>query len=166
MKIGIVSDSHGRSAVLRRALQTLVDHGAELLVHCGDVGNPDCLAALAEWNLPAYAVAGNTDSHLDVLMDEARMLGVEFAPELLNVPLGDGSALAVMHGNHAGLMMQCCACGHYRYVCHGHTHRTRDEYVGATHVINPGALYNTNCPTVALLDTASDEVIHFAIPLE
>ena len=48
MKIGIVSDSHGKTSRLRNALQLLADAGAELIVHCGDICSTDCLKLLGK----------------------------------------------------------------------------------------------------------------------
>ena len=54
--IGVISDTHG---LLRpeavRALQ-----GVDLIIHAGDLGNPEVLAAL-EGIAPVYAVRGNID---------------------------------------------------------------------------------------------------------
>ena len=42
------------------------------------------------------------------------------------------------------------------YLLHGHTHETRDERVGRTRVVNPGALSRAARYTCALLDPRSD----------
>jgi predicted phosphodiesterase len=44
----------------------------------------------------------------------------------------------------------------FDYLLHGHSHLTRDERVGRTRIINPGALHRAREKTVALLDTATD----------
>ena len=49
------------------------------------------------------------------------------------------------------------------YLCHGHTHATRDERLGPTRVINPGALFRARRHTVAVLDLARDEVSFLAV---
>lgn len=54
--LGIVSDTHG--LVRREALAAL--RGVELIVHAGDVGDADVLAAL-ETVAPVLAVRGNND---------------------------------------------------------------------------------------------------------
>ena len=56
MLIGVISDTHG---LLRpEALAAL--QGAEHIIHAGDIGAPDVLAALAEI-APVTAVRGNND---------------------------------------------------------------------------------------------------------
>ncbi len=58
MKILIVSDTHGRDAVLKSVLEAVKP--IDMLVHCGDVeGSEDYIRALAE--CPVHMVAGNND---------------------------------------------------------------------------------------------------------
>lgn len=164
MKIGIVSDSHGKVDRLRRALEELARREAERIVHCGDIGSAGCLDVLAGCGVESYAVAGNLDRAPDDLAERARRLGVHFSTDTILVPLGGGDYLAATHGNNAAALTQLITSGRYRYVCHGHTHRQRDERLGEVHVINPGALYHTPCPTVALLETASGAVEFIRVP--
>ena len=54
--IGVISDTHG---LLRpQALSAL--RGSDLIIHAGDIGNPQILEALARI-APVFAVRGNTD---------------------------------------------------------------------------------------------------------
>jgi hypothetical protein len=50
------------------------------------------------------------------------------------------------------------------YLCHGHTHVVRDERIGQTRVINPGALFRAARYTVALLDMAADRLEIVQVP--
>jgi len=163
MVIGIVSDTHGKAGRLRQALAVLVERGARAIVHCGDIGSTECLTALAEAGLPAYAVVGNMDRHLDRLAAEARRTGVVLSFDTILLPLSDGTYLAATHGQDAAALAQLIGAGRFRYVCHGHTHRVRDERVGACRVINPGALHFARPMTVAVLDTDADTVEHVEI---
>ena len=49
------------------------------------------------------------------------------------------------------------------YLCHGHTHKTRDVRVDATRVINPGALCHASQCTVAVLDTDTDGLTFYPV---
>jgi predicted phosphodiesterase len=53
--------------------------------------------------------------------------------------------------------------GQFPYVCHGHTHKVRDERIGEVHVINPGALRRARRHTVAILDTDGDTLEHVVV---
>ena len=163
MKIGIVSDSHGKADRLGRAVETLIARGAEAVVHCGDIGGEECIDVLGGAGVAAYAVAGNMDRRLDALAARARQTGVHFSLDTVLVDLGDGSHLAATHGNDAAALRQLLADGRLRYLCHGHTHTPRDERSGSVRVINPGALYHARPLTVALLDTDTDTLEHIEL---
>ena len=59
MRIGILSDSHGRADNTALAVKSLRDRGAELLLHLGDLGSRDVIDELAGG--PARIVFGNCD---------------------------------------------------------------------------------------------------------
>ena len=168
MKIGIVSDSHGKSKRLARGIDVLTDASAEVIVHCGDIENIDGIKLLGTSGLPSYLAAGNMDvSRFGRLQTEAESCGVIFAADFVAVPLDDGDGdkykkyLAATHGKDEQLLDELVLGGQYRYVCHGHTHRMSDERAGSTRVLNPGALYNPRGgggQTVMLLDTETDTV--------
>ena len=163
MIVGIVSDSHGKAKRLRSALATLIEHGAEAVVHCGDVGSADCIAVLGEADLPVYVVAGNMDRRPDKLAAEAGRTGVHFEADVVFVPLSDARHLAATHGNDPAVLARLIDEDGVCYVCHGHTHRRRDDRIGDTRVINPGALRHANPSSVALLDTDTDTLEYFEL---
>ena len=164
MKIGIVSDSHGRTSRLRAAMAIFASHGVEAIVHCGDVGNPACIEQLAAAEADAYVVAGNMDRRVEDLAALAESLGVRFAWEVIEVPLGDGRCLVATHGHDVRVLGELVMDQQFPYVCHGHTHRRRDERHGKVRVINPGALHAAAVPSVAVLDTDTDTLEHIIVP--
>jgi len=172
MKIGIVSDTHGRADRLRAALSILADRGVQAVVHCGDVGSRECLEALAELGVKAYAVGGNMDLEDpgdpgSGLPQPTEVAGVTFAWESLAFPVAPGVCVAVAHGHDPFAFAELVNEPTNKFILHGHTHCQRDERVerdgplGPVHIINPGALCkprNPNRPTAALLDTETDTV--------
>lgn len=167
MRIGIVSDTHGKSKRLSRALELLSANDAEAVVHCGDILSTGDVTRLGGFAGPAYLVAGNMDRHaVGSLAVAAEKAGVHFTPDFLTVPLEDGQHLAATHGHHEELLEELLRGGQYPYVCHGHTHHRRNERYGPTRVINPGALYHTRDregKSVCLLDTLADTVEFLAV---
>lgn len=159
-RIGLLSDSHGRAATTRHAVQTLLDQGADVLLHLGDVGTVEVIDALAAHapgqgrQIEAHVVFGNTDWDAAALGDYARDLGIAVDHPLGRLALR-GGALVFCHGHVAADMQRALAEG-ARYLCHGHTHRALDQRAGPTRVINPGALFRASEYTVALLDTEED----------
>jgi len=164
MKIGIVSDSHGRSARLASALKALIAGGAETIVHCGDVGSVECVELLGSTGAAAYMIPGNMDRHPERLEEAARRCGVNFAWEVITVPIGENKYLAAAHGHDGGVLDKLIAAGQFPYVCHGHTHSRRDTRIGDVRVINPGALHNARRYTAALLDTDAATLEYIEIP--
>src|SRR5438128_1878484 len=59
MRLGILSDTHGKLDATIAAVRTLRDAGAEFYIHCGDVGGEAILDQLA--GLPSAFVFGNND---------------------------------------------------------------------------------------------------------
>jgi len=167
MKIGVLSDTHGMAGRLGVALEMLVKRGAQVLVHCGDIMTVESVALLGAAGVPAYLVAGNMDRRTEPLARAAARRCVTFCPKVVEVPLGDGRVLAVVHGHDPALLEELIEEGRFAYVCHGHTHRTRDERVGRVRVINPGAIHNCRQPrhpTIAFLDTDAETVQFIEVP--
>lgn len=161
MKIGIVSDSHGKTKRLAAALELLAQRGVEAIVHCGDVSGAAAVELLALADAEAYVVAGNMDRHIERLAETAEKCGVHFAWETIEVPLPDGRHLIATHGNDPLVLGALIVGQQFPYVCHGHTHRRRDERIGQVRVINPGALHHPRGhqgPAVAILDTEMDDL--------
>jgi len=167
MKIGVVSDTHGRAGRLAAAIEVFAVRGAQAVVHCGDIGSTECVELLGASGMSAYAVAGNMDRHADRLAETAERAGVHFATEIVEVPLEDGQHLVAMHGHDEAVLSEMILGGQFPYVCHGHTHRARDERIGAARVVNPGALAHPRDPrhpTAAVLDTRAGTVEFVTIP--
>ncbi|BAM03277.1 metallophosphoesterase family protein [Phycisphaera mikurensis] len=159
---GLLSDSHGRATTTERAVQVLVDAGADTLLHLGDVGTVEVIDALvAEGEdgeeLPAHVVFGNTDWDEGALARYAEDLGVVVDHPEGVIQLPGGGELRFQHG-HEAPRMGAAMGGGARYLCHGHSHAQRDERVGSTRVVNPGALFRASVYSVAVLDTDADTV--------
>ncbi|MFW6061137.1 MAG: metallophosphoesterase family protein [Phycisphaeraceae bacterium] len=167
-RIGLLSDSHGRARPTRRAVELLLSHGAEVLLHLGDVGSTGVIDALAVTDpasgtqIEAHLVFGNTDWDTAALARYARDLDVAVDHPAGRLALPEG-ALVFCHGHEREPMQQAIR-DHARYLCHGHTHQASDTRDGATRIINPGALHRARQYTVALLDTESDALAFYPVP--
>ena len=160
MKIGILSDTHGRREIAIRAANLLREHGAAYLFHCGDVCGPEVLDALAGG--PAAFVFGNNDFDYEDLKRYATEIQILCLGPFGMVTLA-GKRIAVTHGDDPALLERLKhAEPPFDYLLTGHTHRSHDRRVGqgepATRWINPGALYRAVHKSVALLDLESDSL--------
>lgn len=154
MKLGILSDSHGRVALVRRALLTLEGAGAEAFVHCGDVGGLDALDELA--GRRCWFVWGNTDDPRPSWRAHVEALGLTWPEEPVEITIHH-KRIGVYHGHERGFHEALRDC-RYDYLLHGHTHQYDDYREGRMRVINPGALHRASVRTVALLDVAADDL--------
>lgn len=117
----MISDTHG----LLRPEAVAALHGVERIVHAGDIGSPDVLAAL-ERIAPVAAVRGNND----------RERWAATIPETEVVEVG-GVSLYVLHDLHE-LGLDPRAAG-FAAVIAGHSHQPRlDERDGVLY-LNPGS---------------------------
>lgn len=160
MLIGVLSDSHGRAAVTGRAVSLLRHHGAELIIHLGDLETESVIDELAGHD--ARIVLGNCDWDPDELASYAGFLGIQVDRLAGRVEV-DGRVIAYTHGDRDQLMRAAIDEG-ADYLLHGHTHSIRDERIGRTRVINPGALFRAARYTAALLEPSTDELTLVEVP--
>jgi len=119
--VGVISDTHG---LLRpQALEALA--GAQLVIHAGDIGNPDILPSLAGL-APVEAVRGNVDTD-----DWARAI-----PETTVVEV-QGRSLYVLH-DLKQLDLDARTAG-FAAVISGHSHVAANEMRNGVLYFNPGS---------------------------
>ena len=159
MRLGILSDTHDHRPSMQYAIQALQQRGAGFIIHCGDICSPDLLDCLT--GQPAGFVWGNSDPDHPSLHQRAKALGIHCFGDFEEID-ALGQKLAVIHGDDKGRMQTILNEQRYDYLLCGHTHVWRDERVGRTRIINPGALKNTkgnaNELTCALLDLRNGQL--------
>jgi uncharacterized protein len=138
MKIGILSDTHNNLDNLRRALVLFEGEGISTLIHCGDFTGVEVARAMQGFRV--IAVYGNGD----VASGEIRQALLDQNPDsyagiLYHGEIG-GARIAVTHGHMPALLEELIRSQKYEYVFRGHSHQHKEELVGNTRVINPGAL--------------------------
>ena len=120
-RIGLIADTHG---LLRpEALTALAD--SDLLIHAGDIGKPEVVAALKKI-APLVAIKGNNDTD-----SWARRL-----PETKKITLG-ALKLYVIH-NVKELSFDPAARG-FRVVISGHSHKPVIQTKDNVLFVNPGS---------------------------
>lgn len=143
MRIGLISDSHGSAASVRRALRAL-GH-VDLLVHLGDgAGDADgCEPRLIQ-------LKGNCDI-------------LSALPRERIEPLEGGTVALFCHGDEWdvkwGLDRLCYRAQQVgaQVACFGHTHRSLVDHDGHVLLVNPGSCrgYDASC---ALLEVEGSVV--------
>ncbi len=134
-----------------------------VVLHCGDIEDPFTVGLFR--GLTAHFVFGNNDFAKADLRKAMTMAGAT-----LHEPYGclelAGRQLAFVHGDDLRLLRDLERAAAFDYVFHGHTHEVRDDRVGATRVINPGALHRARPKTFAVLDLASGDLETVVVPEE
>ena len=146
-RLGIISDTHGRAETARRAIELLRARGATHIVHLGDVGSESVLDHLA--GLDATVVFGNCDDARS-LGRYAELLGLRVAHPETVIEVKD-VRIGLTHGHLEDAVERLFGAAPH-YLLHGHTHAIRDERIGETRVMNPGALSRAMRLTALLLE--------------
>ncbi len=156
MRIGILSDTHNQRARTAEAVQLLQNQGAEMLIHCGDLVDPDLISLCAV--LPFYFVFGNNDQNDIAEIQRA----IDLTSQGVCLQWGGevelaGKRIAVTHGHRLSEYHRLIAT-QPDYLLTGHSHRADVWHEGRTRRINPGALHRAREYTVGLLNLADDEL--------
>lgn len=163
MKLGILSDTHGRFSTALEAVKLLMQQNVDYLIHCGDVGDTRTLDALVG-PVPAAFVFGNTDHDRDELRNYAGLIGVNCLNSYGVLTL-DGKRIAITHGDDAMLMSRLRRPGQpIDYLFTGHTHVRHDQRLGPLRWVNPGALHRAAVKSVATLDLPTDTLAFLTLP--
>ena len=154
MRIGVVSDTHGSVENAHLAVRMLESLEVDELLHCGDIGSPEVIEQFAAW--PTHYVLGNCDYDPVALESAAGSQGQDFCGQFGDLELG-GVRVALLHSHDQRRFDAAVRSGDYRLVCYGHTHIAKQEIVGGTLVLNPGALYRANPYSIAIVELPSAE---------
>jgi len=143
MKLGILSDTHNEIARTQAALSIFRARGVESVIHGGDMTIPEIIQLFDGWE--TAFVFGNIDRDKVAL---ARAVSATAGPHHIGIAYQttlNGWNIGVCHGHDNELLGAMIDSGAYHLVLHGHTHSPRDEQIGKTRVICPGAL-GGRCP--------------------
>ena len=141
LKLGVVSDSHGRESMLERFAEVCRENAYDYVFHLGDIRDD------AKWlernlNVPVISVAGNCDP-FSRHQREAR-------------PMLEGKRFLAVHGDAQGVKYGYDRLSYYAedtgaaVALFGHTHIPFVGWVGNVLLINPGALRNGNYAEITL----------------
>ncbi len=153
--IGIISDTHENEEAIKKAAAIFKEKNFEFAVHCGDIISPPMLEHFK--GLKMKFVYGNNDGERIGLNNKARELGWEGLSDEKEFE-HKGKKFYVYHGTSANKLNAAIKSNKYDYVLTGHTHVKRDEKIGKTRVINPGALFQAIPYTIAMLDIKKDKL--------
>lgn len=150
MKIGIISDTHDRLDMVRRACQMLREAGAQTVLHAGDYVAPFVIPEFDKGGMSLIGVFGNNDGEKLFLSQKFRELRFEVFHGPYEFEI-EGRKVCLMHEPRC--LDSLARSGSYDLIVYGHTHQIDIQEEG-TLVINPGEAcgYLTGKATCALVD--------------
>ena len=154
MLAGVVSNTEGRADAMKAAADVLRECGAELILHCGDVGGRHVLDVVTD--LDVAFVWGDADTDRMGLLRHAQRSGIACCGVLGDFEL-DGKRVAMIHGDDRKLLQRLLDEQQHDYILWGHGPEGEDRTVGKTRVIHPGSLYGGQNKTIILLNFTSNE---------
>ena len=155
MKICLVSDSHDHRRLLPSAVSDAKAHGAEVVLHCGDLVAPSTLHSITKLGLPIHIIHGNNTGdlfHLSRIAHESKGL-VTYHGQDASFTL-HGRRIFMVHYPHYAKAM--ATTGDYDLVCNGHEHKARIEEIanvkgGKTLRLDPGPTAGIGSKTTYIL---------------
>ncbi len=127
MKIGVISDTHSKVGKTKKALDMLIENGAEFIIHAGDIIKVETLDLLHNCGLKYVAVYGNNDAHLAPYHNDYNLVQEPYYFKLANLKF------KLMH---LPFYMNPDA----DIIISGHTHTFHSEFKKPTLYLNPGEI--------------------------
>ena len=160
MRIGIISDTHGRVQWTRSALAVFEAEYVERVIHCGDIGSISVIELFGRWE--THFVFGNVDHE-----QRAMSTAIEAAGHVCHGRYGEvqwaGQRIAFLHGDDFRRHLSAIASEEFDLVCSGHTHARSLQTIGTTRVLNPGAIDRVNVASVAIVDLDGLHIRHLDV---
>jgi putative phosphoesterase len=139
MRLGLISDTHDNVALARVAGDLFRVQRVERTIHLGDVMTRPVLEPL---DAPVV-LRGNND------------------PPSMGVDAWGDTYEGVRIGAHHGHFPW--TGGEVDLLLHGHSHRMRNDIMGRTRVVNPGALHRAAVRTVAIVELPTLDVTFYEV---
>ncbi len=127
MKIGIISDTHKRTTRAFKAIDLLIENGAEFIVHSGDIVKTEILDYLEE-RIKYIAVLGNNDYHLYPYIDKYQLVTEPYKFKLAK------KTFKIMHYPKYMFPLDT------DIIIYGHTHTKDIAFNGNNLIINSGEI--------------------------
>jgi putative phosphoesterase len=185
MRLAIVSDTHDNDEVVRKAVDRMRTRDVDLVLHCGDVAEPQTVRLFA--GLTTHFVFGNWDGDLvggswrkpagkgrwphpaASSRDRTRLRqAIEQIGGTAHEPFGEleleGRSIGWVHGNFRHQLRELEEADYFDYLFYGHTHEQEQHRTGRTLVVNPGALYRADAYTFAILDLPEGRLEILPVP--
>lgn len=156
MKVGIFADTHDHLDNIRRVVNLFNDLKVECVLFAGDLVSTFAVPPLRQLNCKIYGCFGDNEGNKIGLQGGFKVIG-EIRDAPAEYTLADGTRVVIVHMERQLNGFE----NDFDIAIYGHTHRPnvkRDDQ--GRLFVNPGESsgWTFNCPTVAVLDTESEDV--------
>jgi putative phosphoesterase len=151
MLLGVISDTHSHVEYTQDAVRILRNLGVEMALHCGDIGSVSIIPVFGD--LPAHFVLGNVDWNDQEMREAIAAAGQTCHGRFGRFKVAD-RRIAFLHGDDERLLRQTIVKDGADVVCYGHTHVAEHHFENGKIVVNPGAVWRSKPPSVAVVDLA------------
>jgi putative phosphoesterase len=155
MLVGIISDTHSHVEYTQDAVRIFKNRGAEMVLHCGDIGSASIVDCFTD--LPAHFVLGNVDWNRDELQQAIERAGHTYHGRVGRLEVA-GRRILFLHGDDDRLLRESIESADADLICYGHTHKAEHHHKNGKLVVNPGAVFRSRPPSVALVELDSMRV--------
>ena len=156
MLLGVVSDTHSHVEYTQDAVRIMRGLGVEMVLHCGDIGSVLIIPVFKD--LPTHFVLGNVDWNQQEIREAIAVAGQTCHGRFGRLDV-EGRRIAFLHGDDGQILRQTIEQDGVDIVCYGHTHVAEHHHENGKLVVNPGAVWRSRPPSVAVLDLAEMQVL-------
>lgn len=158
-KVGLISDTHDNVRNVKRAVDVFNEEEVSYVLHAGDHVAPFVLRWFEPLRALMVGVYGNLDAEKELLSKAYENLGWRIHRDVAIIEV-DRLKIALTHGTHDVVVEALAFSGKFDVVVRGHTHRTQNEVIGGTLVVNPGEAcgYLSGEATIAILEVPGKRV--------
>jgi putative phosphoesterase len=158
MKVGIISDTHDRLEMIRRAVNAFNDSGVDLVLHAGDYVSPFTVEPFKALKAKMIGVFGNNDGDKDFLRRRYGEIDAEIKG-LFALVEADHMRIGLLHGHDGALLEALSQSEAIDVLVVGHTHHSTIARRGRMLLVNCGEAsgYLSGKATIGILDTSTEE---------
>lgn len=138
MNILIISDTHDRTDHIKKVLEQTKEDSIETIIHCGDLVEPETLAAFENVEVPIYYVFGNNEGREEAIVQTCERMGIHYFLDLGEF-IVEGRKIVITH--YPKVAKSLAAFGNFDLILFGHSHnRYKEKLPNGGWYVNPGNL--------------------------
>ncbi|MFN7160088.1 MAG: YfcE family phosphodiesterase [Candidatus Gracilibacteria bacterium] len=160
MNILTISDTHDRISHIEKVLEETKTRDIGMIIHCGDLVEPETLSAFKNVKVPIYYVFGNNEGREEEIVKTCEKMGINYFLDMGEFVV-DGRKIVITH--YPKVAKSLAAFGNFDLILFGHSHnRYKEQLPNGGWYVNPGnlaglredahyAIYDTTAHSVEII---------------